>query len=79
MENILMSCLLFVVSFLFFTFILILLLVFFIPILPVMLLAFPMTVLNAGTSKIHWTQKPYLWYFNNVWLNFIYTSKIFKK
>ena len=54
---------------LFFSFIMIpLLLIFFIPVLPIMLLAFPMTVMNQGTDKVHWSQKPYLWYFNKVWL-----------
>ena len=46
----------------------ILMLIFFIPVLPIMLLAFPMMVINQGTDKVHWSQKPYLWYFNNVWL-----------
>ena len=54
---------------LFFSFIMMpLLLIFFIPVLPIMLLAFPMMVMNHGTDKIHWSQKPYLWYFNKVWL-----------
>jgi len=42
--------------------------IFFTPVLPIMLLAFPMTAINHGTDKVHWSQKPYLWYFNKVWL-----------
>lgn len=45
-----------------------LVLLFFTPVLPIVVLAFPMSFINDGTGKIHWTQKPYLWYFNNVWL-----------
>ena len=57
------------ITFLFFACIMMpLLFIFFIPVLPIMLLAFPMTVINQGTDKVHWSQKPYLWYFNNVWL-----------
>jgi len=46
-------------------------LIVFIPVLPIMLLAFPMMVMNEGENKVHWTQKPYLWYFKNVWLRLI--------
>lgn len=42
-------------------------LIFFIPVLPIMFLAFPMMFLNNK----HWSCKPYLWYFNNVWLKVI--------
>lgn len=57
------------ITFLFFACIMMpLLFIFFTPVLPIMLLAFPMMVMNHGTDKVHWSQKPYLWYFNNVWL-----------
>lgn len=62
---------------LFFSFIMIpLLLIFFIPVLPIMLLAFPMMAINHGTDKVHWSQKPYLWYFNKVWLKALDTLTI---
>jgi hypothetical protein len=51
--------------------------IFFLPILPIMLLAFPMMVMNEGTDKVHWTQKPYLWYFKNVWLKSMYAIRLF--
>lgn len=54
-----------------FVFFLILMFIVFIPVLPIMVLAFPMQFLNEGTGKIHWTQKPYLWYFNHVWLKLL--------
>ena len=47
-------------------------LIFFIPLLPIMLLAFPMIFLDDK----HWTCKPYLWYFNNVWLNVLKLIKL---
>ena len=56
---------------LFALFMLPLMLICFIPVLPIMLLAFPMQLLNEGTGNVHWTQKPYLWYFNNVWLRIL--------
>lgn len=56
------------VGFMLFTFVLTLVFIFFIPVLPIMLLAFPMMVMNYGTGDVHWSQKPYLWYFDNVWL-----------
>jgi len=48
-----------------------LMIIVFLPILPIMLLAFPMMVMNEGTTNVHWTQKLYLWWFKNVWLNAI--------
>lgn len=42
-------------------------LIFFIPVLPIMLLAFPMIFLDDK----HWTCKPYLWYFKKVWLKVV--------
>lgn len=57
------------IAFLYFSFVMLpLMFIFFIPVLPIMILAFPMMVMNEGTDKLHWTQKPYIWYFNNVWL-----------
>jgi hypothetical protein len=53
-----------------------LMLMVFIPVLPIMLLAFPMMVMNEGTGKVHWSQKPYLWYFDKVWLKIIKTIGI---
>ena len=47
-------------------------LIFFIPLLPIMLLAFPMIFLDDK----HWTCKPYLWYFNNVWLDVLKLIKL---
>ena len=80
MKNILMSVLVVIVTFLFFSCIMLpLLFIFFIPILPIMLLAFPMTFINEGTGKVHWTEKPYLWYFNNVWLRAMYFIGILKR
>lgn len=72
MKNIVMSVGVVLVSFLYFACIMLpLLFLFFIPALPIMILAFPMQLLNAGEDRVHWTQKPYLWYFNNVWLKFL--------
>jgi hypothetical protein len=51
----------------------------FFPVAPIMILAFPMMVINGGTGKVHWTQKAYLWYFNNVWLRMLYKLRIIKK
>ena len=69
MKNILMSIGVYAIAFLYFSFVMLpLMAVFFIPVLPIMLLAFPMIFINEGTGKVHWTQKPYLWYFDNVWL-----------
>jgi Flp pilus assembly protein TadB len=48
-----------------------LMLIVFIPVFPIMILGFPMIMMNTGTNKTHWTEKPYLWYFNNVWLRAI--------
>jgi len=50
----------------------ILMLIIFIPVLPILFLAFPMLF----TDKTHWSCKPYLWYFNNVWLNVLKLIKI---
>ena len=68
MEQFILSLGVIIFSILVFACVLILMLIFFIPVLPIMLLAFPMMVINQGTDKVHWSQKPYLWYFNNVWL-----------
>ena len=40
--------------------------VLFLPILPIMLLGFPMMFLD----DTHWSCKPYLWYFKNVWMRY---------
>jgi hypothetical protein len=61
----------YLIGFLYFSLALQLMIIIFFPILPVMILAFPMMVMNEGTNNIHWTQKPYLWWFKNVWLNAI--------
>jgi hypothetical protein len=71
MKNILMSTLVVIQLFAYFVIMLICMLIVFIPVLPIMLLAFPMMVMNEGENKVHWTQKPYLWYFKNVWLRLI--------
>ncbi len=71
MKNILMSILEAIYLFSLFVLMLILMFIVFIPVLPIMLLAFPMMVMNEGEHKVHWTQKPYLWYFKNVWLRLI--------
>jgi CHASE2 domain-containing sensor protein len=68
MKEFILSLGVIIFSILIFTCVLILMLIFFIPVLPIMILAFPMTVMNQGTNKVHWSQKPYLWYFNKVWL-----------
>ena len=68
MKEFILSLGVIIFSILIFACILILMLIFFIPVLPIMILAFPMTVMNQGTNKVHWSQKPYLWYFNKVWL-----------
>ena len=69
MKQFILGIVVMLITFLFFGLIMIpMLLIFFIPILPIMILSFPMMVVNDGTNKIHWSQKPYLWYFNNVWL-----------
>jgi len=44
----------------------------FVPVLPILLIAFPMIFLNDK----HWTCKPYLWYFKNVWMKYIKLIKI---
>jgi hypothetical protein len=78
MKNILMSVLVVTGCFLFFALVMLpLLFIFFIPILPIMLLAFPMMVMNEGADKVHWTQKPYLWYFKNVWLKSMCAIRLF--
>ena len=80
MKNILMSVLVVIASFLLFSCVMLpLMFIFFIPILPIMLLAFPMIFINQGTGKEHWTEKPYVWYFNNVWLRSMYFIKILKR
>lgn len=43
------------------------LLITFIPVLPIMLLAFPMIFFDEN----HWSCKPYMWYFKNVWLRVV--------
>jgi len=50
----------------------ILFLIFFIPILPILVIAFPMMFLD----DTHWSCRPYMWYFNNVWLNVLKFFKI---
>jgi hypothetical protein len=80
MKNILVAITIIVVSFLIFSCgIIPLLFIFFTPVLPIMLLAFPMTFVNQGTGKVHWTEKPFLWYFNNVWLKSMYFVGILKR
>lgn len=79
MKNTLMIVLVVTGCFLFFALVMLpLLFIFFLPIIPIMLLAFPMMVMNEGTGKVHWTQKPYLWYFKNVWLRSMYAIGLFK-
>ena len=56
-----------------------LMLIFFVPILPIMILAFPMIFINHGTGRVHWSEKPYLWYFNNVWLKSMYKLGVIKR
>ena len=36
----------------------------FLPVIPIMFLAFPMIFLDLN----HWSVKPYLWYFKTVWI-----------
>lgn len=49
----------------------------FIPVLPLMILAFPGVVFADNPNKpTHWTTKPYVWYFNNVWLRIINKIKL---
>jgi hypothetical protein len=71
-KEILMIPVVIIAGFLLFSFYLCLSLIFFLPVLPIMLLAFPMTFMNYGTDRVHWSQKPYLWYFDNVWLKVIH-------
>ena len=67
MKNILMSAYIVIKAFILWTvFGLIPMLIVFIPVLPIMLLAFPMMFLDSN----HWSCKPYKWYFNNVWLRY---------
>lgn len=49
----------------------------FLPIAPFMILAFP-AVMMAGPNKLpkHWTARPYLWYFQNVWLKILKFLKV---
>jgi len=65
MKNILMSVLVVLYFFIQWIGIFILFLIFFIPVLPILFLAFPMMLLD----NTHWSCKPYIWYFDNVWLN----------
>lgn len=44
-------------------------LIIFIPITPIMLLAFPAMMLSDTLrNPKHWSTKPYMWYFNTVWI-----------
>jgi hypothetical protein len=80
MKNILVAITIIIVPFLIFSCAIIpLLFIFFTPVLPIMLLAFPMTFVNQGTGRVHWTEKPFLWYFNNVWLKSMYFVGILKR
>jgi hypothetical protein len=71
MKNILIMITDIISLFMYFIFMFILMLIIFIPVLPILLLGMPMVLLNAGTNKTHWTEKPYLWYFKNVWLRVV--------
>lgn len=45
----------------------VLMLIIFIPVIPIVLVAFPMMILDPT----HWSCKPYRWYFDNIWLRVI--------
>lgn len=64
MKTILMNILVVAYVFTLWVGVFILFLIFFIPVLPIMFLAFPMVFLD----DTHWSCRPYKWYFNNVWL-----------
>lgn len=50
----------------------IIMLVVFIPATPIMILAFPGILLSdAPNNPKHWSAKPYMWYFNNVWITIV--------
>ena len=54
-----------IIMFIKFSLMISLLLCVFLPVLPIILLAFPMVFFMEET--VHWTVKPYIWYFKNVW------------